>query len=186
MTKRKSLTQAKVLAVTESLIEEKGLTELTLRDVADALSIRPQSVYNYVTSLAELLDLVGAEFVNEVTATVVQELVGVSGKEALLVFAHEFRQATRGHAELAPVLLDLNNRQSPQTHTALNRLYHSVFRPLQLENDDVCAGTTLYRSALFGFVVQETGGFFASLTSDEIDQRFDQVMLLAVATVVSE
>ncbi|WP_461218199.1 TetR/AcrR family transcriptional regulator [Lapidilactobacillus salsurivasis] len=183
MVRKRDLTRAKVLAVTEHLIEEKGLTELTLRDVADALDIRPQSVYNYVTSLADLLDLVGAEFVNEVTQTVVQELVGVSGTEALMTFAHEFRCATRDHAELAPVLLDLNTRQSPQTHAALTKLYHSVFKPLQLENDDVCAGTTLYRSALFGFVVQETGGFFASLTPAEIDQRFAQVIALAIATI---
>ncbi|VDG17616.1 TetR/AcrR family transcriptional regulator [Lactiplantibacillus mudanjiangensis] len=180
MVKRRTLTQAKVLATANQLIETKGIDGLTIRDLALVLDVRPQSIYNYVDSLSDLLDQVGIQFVQGVADQMNERLADLKGDEALMVFAQELRQACQRHRGLAPVLLDLNDSlKIPKTRKMLVKLYQDLFKPLQLD-DSARVENTLYRSALFGFIVQELGGFF-TLPADELDKRFIQTMQLAIA-----
>lgn len=109
MVKRRTLTQAKVLATANQLIESKGINGLTIRDLALVLDVRPQSIYNYVDSLSDLLDQVGLQFVQNVADRLTETISDVDGDEALMAFAQEFRAACNQHRGLAPLLLDLND-----------------------------------------------------------------------------
>lgn len=180
MVKRRTLTQAKVLATANQLIETKGITGLTIRDLALVLDVRPQSIYNYVDGLSDLLDQVGMQFVKSVSDQLNEKLADVTGDDALMAFAQEFRSACQHHRGLAPVLLDLNdNLKIPRTRTAMIKLYQDMFTPLQL-NDAARVENTLYRSTLFGFIIQEIGGFF-TMPESQLDDRFTKTMQLAIA-----
>ncbi|AMV63308.1 transcription regulator (putative) [Pediococcus damnosus] len=180
MVKKRTLSREKVLETAEHLIEQKGLNGLTIHDLATALNVRPQSIYNYASGLEDLLDQVGLQFVQEVSEQLTQQLIGVAGPEALTVFAHEFRQACLQHPGMAPLLLNPNMlSKTTKTHQALINLYRKLFDPLHLNDDPGKVESTLYRSTLFGFIVQEIGGFF-SLNSEDLDQRFEQTMQLAI------
>ncbi len=97
MVKRRTLTQAKVLATANQLIESKGINGLTIRDLALVLDVRPQSIYNYVDSLSDLLDQVGLQFVQNVADRLTETISDVDGDEALMAFAQEFRAACNQH-----------------------------------------------------------------------------------------
>ena len=84
MVKRRTLTQAKVLATANQLIESKGINGLTIRDLALVLDVRPQSIYNYVDSLSDLLDQVGLQFVQNVADRLTETISDVDGDEALM------------------------------------------------------------------------------------------------------
>ncbi|ANK60423.1 TetR/AcrR family transcriptional regulator [Loigolactobacillus backii] len=183
MVKKRTLTKEKVLEMAEQLIEEKGINQLTIRDLASALEVRPQSIYNYAHSLGDLLDQVGLHFINQISQQLTKQLIGISGRKALMTFAQEFRQACKQHPGLAPLLLDLNTLpRTSKTHQALIELYRDVFTPLQLTDDTTKVEATLYRSTLFGFIVQEIGGFL-NLPAEVVDERFDQTMTLAIDQV---
>lgn len=79
MVKRRTLTQAKVLATANQLIESKGINGLTIRDLALVLDVRPQSIYNYVDSLSDLLDQVGLQFVQNVADRLTEKITGIDG-----------------------------------------------------------------------------------------------------------
>ena len=179
MVKRRTLTQAKVLATANQLIESKGINGLTIRDLALVLDVRPQSIYNYVDSLSDLLDQVGLQFVQNVADRLTEKITGIDGDEALMAFAQEFRAACVHHRGLAPLLLDLNdNLRIPRSRKAIVQLYQDMFKPLQLD-DSARVENTLYRSTLFGFIIQEIGGFF-KMQDAELDERFTKVMQLAI------
>lgn len=179
MVKRRTLTQAKVLLTANQLIENKGINGLTIRDLALELDVRPQSIYNYVDSLSDLLDQVGLQFVQSVSDRLTEKISGVVGDEALMAFAQEFRAACLQHRGLAPVLLDLNDSlKIPRTRKNIVKLYQDMFKPLQLD-DSARVENTLYRSTLFGFIIQEIGDFF-TMQSSELDERFTKTMQLAI------
>lgn len=179
MVKRRTLTQAKVLATANQLIESKGINGLTIRDLALVLDVRPQSIYNYVDSLSDLLDQVGLQFVQNVADRLTETISDVDGDEALMAFAQEFRSACNQHRGLAPLLLDLNdNLRIPRSRKAIVQLYQDMFKPLQLD-DSARVENTLYRSTLFGFIIQEIGGFF-KMQGTELDEWFTKVMQLAI------
>jgi len=183
MVKRRTLTREKVIEQANQLIAANGIDKLTIRSLADALDVRPQSIYNYVDSLNDLLDQVGVAFVHEIEQLLMRHLLGVAGKEALMVFAREFRQGCHEQQHLAPLLLNPNDlQQLQQTHLALVTLYHQMFASLHLAEDESSGlvESTLYRSALFGFIMQEMGGFL-QLPAQQVDERFEQTMQLAIA-----
>ncbi|KRL93401.1 TetR/AcrR family transcriptional regulator [Levilactobacillus hammesii] len=189
MVKRRTLTREIVLDQADQLIAAHGLENLTIRALADALEIRPQSVYNYADSLNDLLDQVGLRFVDKLTDRLMRRLFGVGGKEALLVFAQEFRKGCRQEKHLAPILMNPNDlRQLKRTHQALRDLYKQMFQSLHvLEGADNpnLVESTLYRSALFGFIMQELGGYL-KLPQRRIDERFQQMMQLVVDQITFE
>jgi len=182
MIKRRTLTREKVLDQASDIIAVDGLDHLTIRELASRLEVRPQSIYNYVDSLNDLLDQVGVAFVQEIADRLMRRLVGVAGKEALWVFAQEFRAGCLQQRHLAPILLNPNDLQHlTATHQALVDLYKQMFASLHLDEVDNTAlvESTLYRSALFGFILQEIGGFLR-LPARKVDDRFDQTMQLAI------
>ncbi|MBU7540063.1 TetR/AcrR family transcriptional regulator [Levilactobacillus brevis] len=182
MVKRRTLTREKVLDQANELIADQGLNQLTIRALATKLSVRPQSIYNYVNSLNDLLDQVGLRFVNELNDALMRRLVGVSGKEALFVFAREFRRGCKQQDYLAPLLMNPDDlRHLERTHIALIDLYKQMFTSLHLDEKGATGlvESTLYRSALFGFIVQEIGGFIR-LPEAQIDERFERTMQLAI------
>ncbi|KRN03287.1 transcriptional regulator [Levilactobacillus senmaizukei DSM 21775 = NBRC 103853] len=183
MVKKRTLTREKVIDQAIQMIAERGVDQLTIRALADELAVRPQSIYNYIESLNDLLDQVGVRFVGDLADRLMHNLMGVSGKEALMIFAREFRQGCLTQRHLAPLLMNPNDlRPLVQTHAALVQLYQQMFHSLHLSEAD---GTTLveaslYRSALFGFIVQEIGGFMR-VTPQKVNERFDQTMRLAIS-----
>lgn len=189
MVKRRTLTREIVLDRADQLIAEHGLDNLTIRALADALEIRPQSVYNYADSLTDLIDQVGLRFVNQLSERLMRRLFGVGGKEALMVFAQEFRKGCRHEKHLAPILINPNNlKQLKRTHQALSDLYNQMFRSLHVldgADNHSLVESTLYRSALFGFIMQELGGYL-SLPQRKIDERFQKMMQLAIDQIAVE
>jgi len=183
MVKKRVLSREKVLDTASDIIDSDGISGLSIHNLAAALDVRPQSIYNYAKGLDDLVDQVGIAFVDEVSQRITQKLVGVSGKEALRVFAKEFRAVSLQHSGLAPLILNPNILpKNSNTHQALIELYRNLFNPLHLNDENLKIESTLYRSALFGFILQETGDFFL-LPSDELDDRFTKTMDLAIGQI---
>ena len=65
MTKRRTLDLEKVLATAEKLADEQGLEALTMPNLAKALDIRSQSLYNYVANREEMVSLTGARLMQQ-------------------------------------------------------------------------------------------------------------------------
>lgn len=183
MVKHRTLSRDKVLSQANQLIAQNGVEKLTIRAVATALDVRPQSIYNYATSLNDLIDQVGLQFIQHLTERLWAQLVGVSGQAALVTFAREIRRTCQRYPNLAALLLRPSAlTELPRTHAALIALYRRLFTSLHLDDKtpNHLAEVTLYRSAVFGFIVQELGGFLKGDPA-QLDQRFDQTLRLAIA-----
>lgn len=106
-----------------------------------------------------------------------------------MVFAQEFRKGCRHEKHLAPILINPNDlRQLKRTHQALSDLYNQMFQSLHVlegENNYSLVESTLYRSALFGFIMQELGGYL-KIPQRKIDERFQAMMQLAIDQITLE
>ena len=81
MTKRRTLDREKVLATAEKLADEQGLEALTMPNLAKALDIRSQSLYNYVANREEMVSLTGARLMQQMYQQVVDGIIGLSGSK---------------------------------------------------------------------------------------------------------
>lgn len=93
VTVKRTLDSSKVKEAARAIIMEEGFNTLTFKNLAKRLDIRSQSLYNYYHNLDDLLEQLGADFMAELYRRLVDKLPGLSGKQALRVFAqtsHEF------------------------------------------------------------------------------------------------
>lgn len=65
---------------------------MTMPALAKSLDVRSQSLYHYVSGRKQLLSLIGARQVKILRHKLMDDLIGISGKEALLKFADTVRE----------------------------------------------------------------------------------------------
>ncbi|PEG97847.1 TetR/AcrR family transcriptional regulator, partial [Lactobacillus sp. UMNPBX8] len=87
MAQKRNLDLDKIIDQATKLISEKGLSATTLPALAKALNVRSQSLYHYVSGRKQLLSLVGAREIKILRHQLMDDLIGLSGRDALLKFA---------------------------------------------------------------------------------------------------
>lgn len=106
--KRRSLDLNKIIEKAIELIRDEGLTQTTLPALAKALGVRSQSLYHYVSGRKQLLSLAGASRIKLLNQHLVENLMGLSGREALLTFADVTRDFILNDPALSSILYHLN------------------------------------------------------------------------------
>ena len=96
MTQKRTLDLDKVLAKATEMIESRGLSEMTMPNLAKALGVRSQSLYHYVKVAASRIRLLYQDLL--------KQLVGLSGHEALFKFADVVRDRLLEDQALATLL----------------------------------------------------------------------------------
>lgn len=111
------LTRETVLAAAARLVDEQGLSALSMRRLASRLDVEAMALYHHVGSKDELLDgLVEHLFAQTVPAADAQ----VPWREAMRRFAHDILQTLLDHPNLVPVVLT-RQAATPQMHGLLER-----------------------------------------------------------------
>jgi AcrR family transcriptional regulator len=155
-----ALTKEIIIAAALEEIDEHGLHDFSIRNVAKKLNVFPTAITWHVKNRNLLL----AHVVSVTLADILPPGFPVSWQGFLRELFHRFREAIRRHPNVAP-LIGTQLVGNPAVdlvfvETLLATLQHAGFRGMQL----VASYNTLL-AALVGFTTQE----FASLPHDEIE-----------------
>jgi AcrR family transcriptional regulator len=147
-------TRGRIAAAGVALADADGLPAVTMRAVADALGTGPASLYRYVTTRDELLELM----VNEVNAEFAYDGLGSGDWLAdLLTLARQGRDIYLRH----PWLLDVTMTTNPIGPNAVDYLEHAL---AALADVGLSPGHKLEAIGVFN-------GLVAQLTRAELTQR---------------
>lgn len=89
------------------LIDEHGLTELSMRRLADALGVQPSSLYGHYANKDEVLDAVANLLITEVDTTGFAR----GWREGLLAWARSYRAALAAHPNCVPLIASGTQRR---------------------------------------------------------------------------
>jgi AcrR family transcriptional regulator len=173
MSKRPGLNADKVVDAALDLIRSDGTQALTLNALAQRLGIRPPSLYNHVTSLADVHRRLRLRGLLELQKAMLDACLGRAGYEALAAICQAYRQFGRDNPALYDFTLAATTEQDAEIQEAGQQLLKVTFAVLQgygLEGDDLVHGTRSLRSSLHGFVSLECGGAFAMAC--DLDETF--------------
>lgn len=84
MAASRTLSIDKVVAAATDIARHDGLQKVTISTLAKRLNIRSQSLYHYISNRDELVSLVGAHVLHELYQQIVDSIVGLSGKLAII------------------------------------------------------------------------------------------------------
>ena len=182
MTQKRNLDLDKILDRTTELIGEQGLAAITMPVLARALNVRSQSLYHYVSGRKQLLSLVGARQIRVLRKQLMNNLIGLSGRDALLKFADIVRNFLLSDPALSSILYHLNEypKDAPISQEILDLI--RLGEKLNFRKESAISFHALI-GAVLGFVFLDNSSSFADETKDESNRNYHEMILRLVEPV---
>ncbi|MCG4281796.1 TetR/AcrR family transcriptional regulator [Lacticaseibacillus saniviri] len=163
MGKHRTLDRDKVLVAAREIVRTSGFRSLTFQSLAKALDIRSQSLYNYYRNLDDVIESLGTELMDRLYQELIEQLPGVSGRQALSIYAKTAHDYFDQEGPLVEVIYYVHNypETSPfvkATGRVLDILRRLV-RDIPLKHMDHGAYVQAFISSVLGFTVLEIMGF---------------------------
>lgn len=173
---RKGLSRDAIVDAAAALAEEKGMENLTLRELADALNVKPASLYNHLQGLPELNARLAECALDRLMDTLQQTVDIRPVTDALRALAVAYRSFAHEQPQLYRAMMMLPQFSDPglvARKKAFMDLFVRLLEPLGLPAEERVHLSRLIRSTLHGFLSMEAAGFFRSplATADESYQR---------------
>jgi AcrR family transcriptional regulator len=161
------ISRADVLDSTLTVADERGLSAVTMRAVAEHLAVSPMALYHHVRDKEDLLD----GLVERLLAEIPLPDPDLPGEERLHAMATSMREAAARHPGVFPLLL----RRPVATEAAI-AVRTTVYEAL---SDAGVAGPLVPRierllsTFVIGFAASEVGGRFAAHDKSVRDADFE-------------
>ena len=152
------MSTASVVDAALELVDDKGMSALTLAAVARRTGVATPSLYKHVDSLEALQQKVSARVTGELARVLSTAIAGRSAEDALRSMAHGYRDYALSHPGRYPLTQRVPDARDPQHLAASEQAVQAVFAALRgygLAGDDAIDATRMARSALHGFVSLE-------------------------------
>ena len=159
------------------MADEVGLSQLTLKALAERLGVRQPSLYKHIESLAGLRRSISVCAKVELASALARAAVGRSGADAIHSMAHAYRTWAHLHpgryeaAQFAPAS---GNVEDEAASFAVVQICADALGAYELEGDDAIDAIRAFRSTLHGFVALESSGGFGLPVS--IDRSFERLI----------
>ena len=173
---RKGLSRDTIVDAAAALAEQKGMENLTVRELADALGVKPASLYNHLQGLPELNVRLAERALDRLMETLEQVMDGRPVTDTLRAMAAAYRSFAQEQPQLYRAIMLLPRFSDPglvARKKAFMDLFVRMLEPLGLPARERVHLSRLIRSTLHGYVSMETAGFFRSplATADESYER---------------
>ncbi len=178
MARKRGLDRADVLAAALTIVDDEGLDALSLTAVAAALDVQPPSLYSHVDGLHGLLDSLAVDVTAEFGETLRDSVIGISGDDAVVAFAHAYRNwATRnpGRYELSLRRIDPDEKRIAGRGAI--QTMDRVLAAYGLSKGEATSAGRSLRAALHGFATLEAAD---SLGRGSNDESFDYMVRLFI------
>ncbi|GAY73987.1 TetR/AcrR family transcriptional regulator [Lentilactobacillus kosonis] len=157
------------------LVKEQGFDNLSYRGLARSLEVSPQSLYPYVDNLSQLEVMVIVHYLNSLIDELQDNLIGVSGREALEEYAKVFYSFTKNHLEFSKVFSAAANHPDSSSiddqFKRMRKILEKAMHYIDADHDTIMNHITLLVTNLMGYVVMQDLNFFDQ--NDPLPENFE-------------
>lgn len=162
---KRGLSRDTIVDTAAKLVETRGLENVTLHELADALGVKTASLYNHLKGMPELSARL-TELALERLLGTLDTAVGVqTGAPALLALARAYRAFAQEQPQMYRAMLRLPQFAGTgisQLKEHFLALFRDILAPYHMAEEEGIHCCRMVRSALHGFVALEAAGFFQS------------------------
>jgi len=167
---RAGLTTRGVVAAAAGITDREGLSALTVTRVAEAVDVKPPSLYNHVDGLQALVRLVALDGIDRLAEVCRTAVMGRSGSDGLKALARAYQAFALKHPGVYP-LTQIARPDDADFTAAARRVVEPVLALLAgfgLPDAELVHAARTVRSVLHGFVMLQTqSGFGLNVSVDE-------------------
>ena len=161
---KQGLSKESVVQAAIQLIEEKGIVQFSMAQLAQRLNIKTASLYNHIDSMNQLLECVGEDAVRRIAG---QETLAIEGKkcdDALFALAETYRTFVREHYELYRVIMAFPKLDNPSLEQEAGKIVSPILEVLSsygLTETQQQHWQRVLRAVMGGYALHgQSGGFF--------------------------
>ena len=174
--KGKGLTMEVIVGAASELVEEKGYNNFSVRELAQRLHVKAASLYNHVSSVADINRAVGVHASNKLNDALEKVCAGKTRDEALLSLAHEYRRFVKENYELYRAIIGLPAIDQDESLIQVGRdslaVIAKVVRRYEIPGEASVHFSRCFRAALHGYATFEMAGYFTG-SKLRADDSFD-------------
>lgn len=172
---QKGLNKDIILSKAIELIERKGSPSISMREIADELSVKTPSLYNHIKSMNELFVDISYYAAKQLKLTQLNAIKGKNQDEALFALAIAYRNFAKKHIGLYKVTISVTYLQEDILKQITSMIAEPIFLILskyELNEEQSIHWQRILRSIIHGFITQEEAGFFQH-SPINVDMSFD-------------
>ncbi len=178
------LNRVAVVQAAASLIDTRGLEQVTMANLAEHLEIRVPSLYNHVQGIEGLRRELALLGMRELLKRMGQAIMGKAGDEAVFALADTYRAFVKEHPGLYTATLRAPAADDIELQKVTQELIDVLLKVLfayKLQGEDAIHAIRMLRSTLHGFTTLEiAGGFEIPIELDETFRRLVEMFLASV------
>lgn len=148
------ITRELILNTAISLGDQKGLKNLTLKDIANALHIKTPSLYNHIKGLDDVYNMFAYHGLQLLKNDLLNSAIGLSGYDALVAMAHAYRDFAMKSPSLYESTQWIDIWKEEETQTAAQDIVDIISKVIsvfQLSEDENIHFIRVLRAYLHGF-----------------------------------
>jgi AcrR family transcriptional regulator len=153
--------QTRLLKGATVLVNQRGLEELSMSELAQALNVRTPTLYSHVAGLDDLKRLLALHGLAELDRTMARATIGISGPDAIRALLNAYREFVEKNPGLYAATVPTPPRSDREWSAAVDRLMDTLLACLQyydLRGAEKVHALRGLRSLVHGFVSLESSG----------------------------
>lgn len=179
MPKRPGLSKEKLVDGAIEIINQEGLSSLSIASLAAKFKVKPPSLYNHIDGFEALQQAIALKGIKSMTLIAQKAAMGRAGFDALRATAIAYRDFAKNQPGLYDITLRSNQGQNSELAAAEKEgidVFTGILRGYNLEAEQALHAVRAIRSSLHGFVALEIKGGFGLPLS--IEESFDYYVRL--------
>ena len=171
---KNSISDELIIQTSAGIANKVGLSNLSLKIIAEELNIKSPSLYNHISSLEEIKQRLMVYGWKQMEEKMLDSAVGVSGYEALKNMCYAFYDYATNNKGVFTAMLWYNKYESVEKEKATTRLFNMIFKvmkPLDISDVNINHIIRTLRSFLEGFSLLVNNNSFGNPVS--IKKSFD-------------
>ena len=163
-----------IIQTSASIANKVGLSNLSLKIIAEELNIKSPSLYNHISSLEEIKQRLMVYGWKQIEEKMIDSAVGVSGYEALKNMCNVFYDYATNNKGIFTAMLWYNKYESDEKQNATTRLFNMLFKimkSLNITDENINHIIITLRGFLEGFSLLVNNNAFGNPIS--IKESFD-------------
>lgn len=187
MAKKVGLTHGDVIEAAVAIVEEQGIENLNLRDVAEKLAVRSPSLYHYVDGLKGLRREIALFAAKELQNYLSNAARDNESRDALFAMARAYREYAKRHPGLLSATFPApgpgEDNELYEALVSVVNLFREILVTVGVEGDAAIHAIRVLRSYLHGFVDLESRGGFGMPQS--LEASFDTGLSVLIEGLLS-
>lgn len=161
---KRKVDKDKIINTAISILDQEGLDNVTLKNVALHLNIASPSLYNHIKNLDELLLYVANHSLDHLYDSLVESIIGLDKKEALLALSNEYLAFFKAHPGQYSLIQKVGiwdkNNVSMEKSDKILELVEKILVKYNISADNAIHFIRTWRSFMHGFLLLETNHSF--------------------------